>query len=72
MRGSYQLAVVFAFAAMIAAFCLCVAYLAGLVLGQSFAGLVGLATLFSLIVFSVSMSVVRMIKRCALLAGVER
>ena len=66
MRGpSYQLAVVFGFAAMIAMFCLCVAYLAMLALGRSDAVLVGLSAMFAMIVFSISMSVVRLIKRRA-------
>ena len=63
MRGSpLQLAVVFAFAAMIALFCLCVAYLTMLAMGRD-AVLVGLAAMFAIVVFSVATSVVRMIRR---------
>ncbi len=60
-----QVIVLVGFATMIAMFCLCVAYLGLLALGSSLASLVGLAALFSMITFSVSMSIVRFIKRRA-------
>ena len=71
-KANYQLSVVFTFAAMIATFCLCMAYLAAVAFGHPVTSLIGLAGMFALIIFGVSSSVVRMIKRRSVFEEVDR